>query len=281
MNKFLLSLFVIAFACNDSGNLKVIADLPLRLEEASGIETVANSKFIWMLNDSGNAPKLFGLTSTGKIKKELTINAKNNDWEDLTSDPEGNIYIGDFGNNLNKRDNLAILKVNHADLTTDKIIDIDRISFRYPDQKKFPPKKKHMSFDTEAFFFLNDSLYIFTKNRVKGDYGKTKLYKVPATQGHHIATYMTSFTTCPELHCWITSADISKDGKKVVLLAQNAAWVFKDFKDDNFFGGTATQIPFTFESQKESVCFKNEKTLYITDERAHGDGGNLYKLKLN
>jgi sugar lactone lactonase YvrE len=28
-------------------------------------------------------------------------NAENNDWEDITKDIHGNIYVGDFGNNDN------------------------------------------------------------------------------------------------------------------------------------------------------------------------------------
>ena len=212
MNKFLFAFFILAAGC-DTGNVDVVADIPTELHEASGVETIPQSDLIWMVNDSGNAPKLYGLDTKGRIQKELIIKAKNHDWEDLASDAEGNIYIGDFGNNANKRENLAILKVNHKDLTSDAPVEIERISFKYPDQKKFPPKKKHMSFDAEAFFFYNDSLYIFTKNRVKHDFGKTKLYKVPATRGQHEAIYIDTFSTCPDTHCWITSADISKDGK--------------------------------------------------------------------
>lgn len=278
MSKFLLSLILLTSSCS-TGNLKVIADLPKALNEASGIET--HDDLIWMINDSGNAPKLFGLSPDGKIKKTLKIHAKNNDWEDLASDSEGNIYIGDFGNNANKRKNLAILKVNHDSLNNTGKIDIERISFHYPDQKKFPPKKKKLHFDCEAFFHFKDSLYLFTKSRVKGDFGKTNLYRIPAKQGKYVAELVSSFNSCPEIDCWITSADISDDGKKVVLLNSKSVWVFTDFTGTNFFNGKAMEIPLNHISQKESICFKDENTLYITDEKAHGIEGNLYELKIN
>ena len=279
MNKFLVALFLITTNCQ-TGKLKIIADLPHTLKEVSGTETTKQSNLIWTLNDGGNKPRLYGLNKNGVIKKEIKINAKNHDWEDLTSDKQGNIYIGDFGNNLNKRKNLVILKVSSDSLNNSGKTNIERISFRYPTQEKFPPKKKKLHFDCEAFFLYNDSLYLFTKSRVKNDFGKTFLYKIPAKKGNHIATLISSFNTCPETNCWITSADISPDGKKVVLLTPKSIWIFTNFKKDNFFNGTATENPLNYVSQKEGICFKNKNTFYITDEKAHGKGGNLYEYGL-
>jgi len=275
-----LVLILLLCSCSNYGQLEVIADLPNYLKEVSGTQTVKNSDLIWMLNDGGNANKIYGLTTKGKLKKEIIINAKNHDWEDLTTDDNGNLYIGDFGNNRNDRKNLAILKINNEDLSGSKNVDIDRIRFFYPEQQKFPPKKKHLYFDTESFFFYNDSLYLFTRSRVKGDYGKTALYKIPATTGNHAATFISEFTSCSGLKCSITSVAISSDKKKVVLLSSDTVIVLTKFKGDDFFNGNISQLVFDHSSQKESVCFKNDSTLYITDEKGHGLGGNLYKFKL-
>ncbi|MEP1486933.1 MAG: hypothetical protein ABJK28_00740 [Algibacter sp.] len=281
MKKTLIFLLILIITSCNTGLLIVKADLPKTLNEVSGTETTTNSEFIWMLNDSGNKPIIYGVGKKGHIKKTLKIKAKNNDWEDLASDDNGNIYIGDFGNNDNKRKNLVILKVNAADLKKDKSVEVDRISFHYENQNKFPPKHKKMYFDCEAFFHFNDHLYLFTKSRVKGDHGKTNLYRIPAKQGNHIAKLIGSFSTCEDLQCWITSVDISDDGKQVALLTQTAVWLFSDFTSDDFFKGTIKTYPFDFESQKEGVCFKNNHTLYITDENAHGGDGNLYELNLD
>ena len=264
-------------------SLKIIADLPKSLEEVSGIETTFNSDVIWMLNDGGNKSELFGVNKKGKIEKIVKINAKNHDWEDLTSDPNGNLYIGDFGNNSNKRKNLTILKVKVADLKSDEKIDVERINFKYPDQKSFPPKKNQMYFDCESFFFYNDSLYIFTKSRTKSNFGKTSLYKVPAKRGNHIATYINSFQSCSTMDCWITAADISNDGKKVILLNHKSVWLFTGFNGDDFFSGKSIELPFeTDPTQKEGVCFKDENTVYVTDEDEGADdtGRNLYLFSL-
>ena len=280
MNKFLLLLLFLNLTC-ENNNVKVVADLSKTLNEVSGIETNNASNLIWMLNDGGNAPKLIATSHEGKIKKELKIKAKNNDWEDLTSDESGNLYIGDFGNNLNKRKNLAVLKVNASDLNNEKSIAIERISFQYENQEKFPPKKKKMHFDCEAFFYFNNYLYLFTKSRVKGDFGKTNLYKIPAEKGNHIAKLIGTFNSCVDTDCWITAADISADGKKIALLTSKSVWLFTDFENDNFLEGNAIEYDLGFSSQKESLCFKNENSLYIADEKSHGNGGNLYVFSLN
>lgn len=275
---FLIPLFL--FACNDFGKLKLSSDLPKSLEEVSGTETTAGSELIWMLNDGGNKPKLYAVSKKGKIKKEVLVKAKNHDWEDLTSDSEGNIYIGDFGNNLSRRKNLVILKVTKNELKKKKA-NVEKIKFEYENQNDFPPKKKQLFYDAEAFLYFKNSLYIFTKSRVKNNFGMTSLYKIPAKEGKYKAKLISEFNNCKELECWITSADISPDNSKVVLLSQKNVLVFSDFKGDDFFSGKLKVIPLKHTSQKEGVCFKNNNTLYITDEKAHGAGGNLYELKIN
>jgi len=276
-----VAIILLLFSCaSDYGNLQFISNLPKPLKEISGIQTVNNSKFIWAINDGGNKNRIYGLNDKGNIKKIVVVKAKNNDWEDLASDDKGNLYIGDFGNNHNKRKNLSILKVKSEDLKNSKKVDVERIQFYFPDQKKFPPKRKEQYFDTESFFFLNDSLYLFTRSRVKGKYGKTSLYKIPATKGNHSAKFISEYTFGKDLKCSITSADISNDKKKVVLLTSDTVLLFTDFNNNNFFSGKVTQFPLDHISQKEGLTFKNDSTLYITDELFLGIGRKLYQFKL-
>ncbi|MCG1037512.1 hypothetical protein KI686_14005 [Polaribacter sp. DS7-9] len=263
------------------GRLKLISDLPKELEEVSGTEVVADSNLVWMLNDGGNKAEIYGVSNKGKIVKELSIKSKNNDWEDLTSDENGNVYIGDFGNNENKRKNLAILKIKKKHLSSSKKIDVKKIKFYYPNQDDFPPKKKKLFFDSESFFYYKNSFYIFTKSRVEGKYGKTSLYKIPAKEGKkHKAEFVSEFNNCNDANCWITSADISPSGKKVALLSPEAVLIFTDFKNDDFLSGKMVKVTLDSYSQKEAITFKDENTLLITDEKAHNVGGNFYELKI-
>tara|TARA_R110002073_G_scaffold57778_4_gene146764 strand:- start:187084 stop:187944 length:861 start_codon:yes stop_codon:yes gene_type:complete len=265
--------------CSNFGELKLISELPTELKEVSGTETTRHSNLLWMVNDSGNTNTVFGVSTSGTIEKTLRIDAKNHDWEDLTSDPIGNLYIGDFGNNNNDRKNLSILKIAATDLTSEEKITVEKIHFYFPEQNKFPPKKNQRYFDVESFFYHNAHFYLFTRSRVKGNYGKTSLYKIPAKPGNHEAAFIDNYVSCSDYNCSITSAAISPDGKAVILLSRSSMLVFTSFKSDNFLSGIVKELPFNFISQKESICFKDSSTIYITDEYANQTGKNLYAYK--
>ena len=281
LKKMILFLTFLGLVCCQSfEKLKVLAELPNSLDEVSGIIKIKESDLLWMLNDSGNKPIIYGVDTYGKIIREVIVKAKNNDWEDIAFDEKGNLYIADFGNNRQQRKNLRILKVNHQDLLTKDEVSVEKIKFSYPDQAKFPPKKKHRYFDAESLVYQNGFLYIFTKSRVKKDYGKTTLYKIPATKGNHKAQQISTFETCKDLHCSITAATISLNGKKVALLNHQSVFVFTNFDGDNFFSGDLQEYPLYHVSQKESITFKNDTTLYITDEKTKLAGGKLYEFKI-
>lgn len=272
--------FIVCISCQNFGQLKILADLPKSLKEVSGVEFEVKSDLIWMINDGGNQPKLFAVSKKGKIKREIYVETKNRDWEDLTSDEKGNIYIGDFGNNLSKRKNLKILKINKKYLNR-KSAKVEKIEFEYENQEKFSSKKKSLLFDAEAFFYFKNYIYIFTKSRVKKKYGRTFLYKLPAKKGNHVAKLIGEYKNCKDLKCWITSGDISDDGTKVALLSQKNVLIFSNFKDDDFFSGTVEEIALENKTQKEGICFNGANKLLVTDEKAGGEGGNLYEITLD
>ncbi|PTX63953.1 hypothetical protein C8N46_101563 [Kordia periserrulae] len=268
--------------CNvNYGQLKYAGKISDDLEEVSGMESIPNFKGFWMINDGGNDAEVYEVNMEGKIFRTLYIDGKNRDWEDLTKDDEGNLYIGDFGNNSNDRKNLKVYKLDAKDMAEKKSIDPEKIKFSFPNQKKFPPKKKERHFDVESFFYHNGYLYLFTKSRTKSDFGRSDLYKIPAEKGEHEAEFLGTFHTCSDEHCWVTSAAISPDGKKVVLLSHNAVWQFTDFKGDDFFNGTVKKYDLGHTSQKESICFTDNTTVYIADEESHGSGRNLYRFTLD
>ena len=279
---YLLSTLTLFINCQNFGKLTVKGELPSILEEVSGIEKNSTSNTLYMINDSGNASSVYEVNTQGQLIKEINIKAKNHDWEDLTTDDQGNLYIADFGNNANKRDNLVILKVTEAQLLSAKKIKPQKIKFSYPEQKKFPPKKKERFFDAESLLYKDGYLYIFTKSRVKNVYGTTNLYRVPTEEGNYKAEFINSFSNCDDdLACWITAAAISPNKDKIALLNHKSVLVFSNFKGDNFFNGTLTEYPFNHESQKESLSFKDNNTLYITDEVSGGKGGYLYEFSLD
>ena len=268
-------------SCSNYGQLKVIADLPGSLSENSGLATY-NDSTVWVVEDGGNKDEIYQVNLNGEILKSLKVkNGKNHDWEDLTKDAAGNLYIGDIGNNANDRKDLVIYKLPNPTIEPGDKIDAEKIELHYPDQKDFPPKKDHLFYDSEAIFHHGNKLYIVTKNRSKSFTGEAHIYSVPDTKGNYEATLVGSFTPCTDWKiCQITSIDISPKGDKIIALSYGKLFIFTDFTWDDFTKGNMQEIDLGARSQLESVCFLNDNTLLISDEQAHGEGGNLYTYSL-
>lgn len=280
---FTLVAIVSLFSCeskNQTTPLNQVAELPKELKEISGIAYSGN--LIYSIEDSGNENQVTVLDTLGTITKKITINnTENIDWEDIIFDTKGNLYIGDFGNNDNVRKDLAIYKIDQSNLQSESANVAYKISFDYPEQTEFPPKKKDLLFDVEAFFEYHNHFYLFTKNRSKGFNGTSYIYKIPNTAGHHHAQLVKTITTCTDYHhCAITSAAISPDGSKFVLLSHSKIWLFENYSKDNITDGKMRELDLNNYSQKEAVCFKTNDSLLIADERVKKTGGNLYQVSL-
>ena len=137
------------------------------LGEISGIEYDKDGN-LWAINDSGNSTEIHQIDSVGGIYRSIEItNAKNIDWEDLTQDDFGHFFIGDFGNNSNKRRDLTIYKIeNPIDIKTTET-EAEIIRFKFNDQDLNNTNDSIRNFDMEAFIFYKGRLYLFTKNRTK------------------------------------------------------------------------------------------------------------------
>ncbi|TXE19340.1 hypothetical protein ES692_03395 [Psychroserpens burtonensis] len=267
LNIYLLLFTILISTSCHTGKLTVVADSPSSLKEISAIEKTVNSDLLWVIEDAGNKNNLYGLNAKGDIIKDISIdNIQNIDWEDLTSDDSGNIYIGDFGNNNKERKNFAIYKVTNPEKAS-AVSTAEVISFKLP--------KKMKSQDFESFFLYNDYFYIFSK-----DHKETKLFKVPNTIGDHEASYL-SEVKLKGKNTKVTSADISEDGKIVALLNHDKLWKLTDYTSDDFLNGTIEAIEFNHDSQKEGINFISSRKVLITDERTKNEGGNIYSFGLD
>ncbi|MEL0643825.1 hypothetical protein V6251_05490 [Olleya sp. Ti.3.14] len=263
--KPILVLALLFMSCN-TGKLTVVGSIDGDLDEASAAQLISGSDLIWTIEDAGNKNNVYGLDKKGNIIKDIDIsNIKNHDWEDLAADTNGNLYIGDFGNNSRKRDHFFIYKVNNIANIKDKT-EAETIRFTLPDDIK--------SEDFEAFFLWNNDFYIFSKENKK-----TMVIKVPNTIGSHVATHVTDYKLKGK-DTRVTSADISPDGSTIILLNHDRIWKLTNFKFDAFFDGNVESISLNHDSQKEGICFINNTSIYITDEDSGKEDNNIYKFKL-
>ncbi len=272
MPKLFLLLLMLLSCCLTAQNKRLL--LPDVLREVSGLYR-RSADSLWWHNDSGDQPRLVLTNAKGNLLEEIRLPVKNIDWEDITADHQGNIYIGDFGNNANARRNLRIYIYQPAWGSLDSIL------FQYPDQQAFPPHPEQSNFDMEGFLWHRDSLHLFSKNRLlRGNYF-TKHYKLPAQPGTYIATLTDSICLKKRV---VTAAAISPDGKTVALLSyffrktlgfipktRTTIWILQDFQNSHFLKGKlkkqqVRKFP-PLPTQFEAIDFIDNQLVYIASER--------------
>lgn len=253
-------LFLPIFLSAQNAALPRRSKLPAVLKEVSGMVCTPQGD-VWLMNDSHNPADLFRYDPLqNKVLETRRLPVPNRDWEDLANDGQGNLYIGDVGNNYNRRKDLRIYRYNPATRALDSIL------LRYPDQQDFAPAdKRHWNFNCEAVVFFQDSLHLFSKNTFQGNF-YTKHYVVPARPGSYVAELRDSFYLKDRV---VTGASLSRDGRTLALTSyiigkrlgflpftKATVYYFSGFRGSNFLHGkkTARRLPkFLIARQYESV----------------------------
>jgi hypothetical protein len=277
--RLLFFLFLFATSAAIGQKIKIIGKLPKSIEESSGL-TLYNDTLFITHNDSGDKPILYFINLKGDLIHQITIsNAINNDWEEITKDEQGNIYIGDFGNNLNKRKNLTIYKITLENLLKTTHVIAKIITFSYPDQKAFPPEEATLNFDAEAMFFYNDSLWVFTKCRAIPFHGNTFIYAIPIQPGNYTATAKGKLFIGDNGFAKDAITGVTFGHSTLYLLTYNRIVVYELNNNTFQFKKTIATTPY---SQKEAIAIsRDQSTLFLTDEvQKIIGGGNLYKINL-
>ncbi|MEN8839337.1 MAG: T9SS type A sorting domain-containing protein [Flavobacteriales bacterium] len=272
MKNIILTLFCILTSFVLIGqNLRNISTFPAYLNENSGIITQGKNS-AWIHNDSGDGPIIYKIDSNGTLLDSLTLSGVTAiDFEDITQDIFGNVYIGDIGNNNHNRTNLVVYKIPNPSTIIGNTVIPEAINFSYSDQTQFPDPNQNS--DCEALFHHNNHLFLISKNW--GSSGFSKLYQLPDSGGNHIAQLIDSFVSP-----MVTAADFHSSGKLAVL-SMDRVTIFDQFTGIDFFGGRTSTFYFSL-TQKEGVSFVNSNSLYITQEHHRFfPGAKLYELEFS
>ena len=261
-----------------SQEIRTIASLPNSIEESSGL-VFYNDSILITHNDSGDKPIIYFINLKGKLVDQVLIeNASNVDWEDLCTDGNGNLYIGDIGNNNNDRRQLKIYKVSLNNLRAKKKVMAEIITFSYYDQQAFPPADSSLNYDAEGLAFHQDSLLIFTKCRANPFNGYSFCYKIPATPGTYKAhrSFQLYIGNKGFTKDAVTSASICSN--YLYLLTYNRFLIYQLVQGKWAYKTQHYTKPYT---QKEAITTKDNRTIYVTDEvQKIIGGGKLYKMEI-
>lgn len=257
--------------------------LDSKLEGVSGMSSTNGGMTFWIMADNNSPPEIYEIDHNCEILRTIYADGvSKKDWEDLTSDPQGNLYIGDFGNNNNNRKDLRIYLLRNVDQLTVDSIKPEIINISYADQIAFPPAAAFRNFDMEAMVWAKDSLHLFSKNRTDPFTGYTYQYSFPAQPGNYVLSPVDSFKTGngPMLFYWITGAAYLENPAMLALLSHDRIWLFDQFSGTQFFKGRSREIVLPNYTQKEAIYIQNPNTIYLNDEYnpTLRIGRQLYKM---
>lgn len=232
-----------------------------KINESSGLVYNRNLNGWWTHND-GNYPELFLINQKGKKIESYPLQVELRDFEEIAGDGEGNIYIGDIGNNPNEKRNFYIYRWNLASKSIDK-----SITYSYADQMESGYFQKEARFDAEAMVFYHDSLFIISKNRKNKT--PARLYAMPAQSGTYALEPLQQFVFSSP----VTASDISSDGKLWAILTYDFLYIFDIQKNKLGFDCLLGKYNLGKPKQVEAICFGEGNDLWLSNEQ-----GNFYWL---
>jgi hypothetical protein len=240
--------------------------LPEELNETSGLSWYQD--LLWTINDSGNEPLIYAVdTSTGSVRKRIRLlNTANIDWEDIHVF-NGRMYVGDIGNNDGSRKDLSFYRFSLASINDSFYQEIvpEKIAFRYADQTDFLPHPYLTEWDAEAFFLLQDSIYLFTKDWKNK---ATSVYVLPDQPGEFTAVRKYSL----QINGLITGATYNSNMKVLAVCGYSDFQPFVSFLPLVYlFSGQQGAIKkLTCDSlygvQVEGITYNLSDDLYLSSE---------------
>lgn len=246
------------------------------IDEASGLVCgVNNPGDFWTHNDSGDGARVFLLDSTAAYKATYYLEGvEARDWEDIAmmnEDDKAYLLVGDIGDNLAKHTTIAVHKFEEPKFKTEHAIDtipaqsITTYMLRYEDGPK----------DAESLFFdpIDKKLYIISKRDLQVGVYEAVLPAKPSA----IIT-LRKRISIP--YTFITSADISSDGKEVLIKNLLNVYYWKRKSGESIptmFKREGAMQPYEPEAQGEAITFANDGSgYYTTSERPFGLPAHIY-----
>jgi hypothetical protein len=127
-----------------------------RINEVSGLDSATIApRMLWMHEDSGNGPWLYGIEPDGDVIAAIEVlDATNRDWEDMARSG-GRVWLGDIGDNGRVRPELQLYSFPEPRSLGVDSVRADVMTLRYPDGPH----------NAEAMVVHHNRVFVFEKRR--------------------------------------------------------------------------------------------------------------------
>jgi hypothetical protein len=238
------------------------------LAESSGIVASRRHEGVfWTHNDSGGGPHLFAVNREGKLIARFEVAAVNRDWEDVATDDDGHLYIGEIGNNGGRLGELAVYRVDEPDPRAPRgpkaggkappppppLRVTQTWRLRFPDRP----------FDCEALFVHGGKGYVISKLLT---YQPATIYRFDLAEQKGPFAVLEPVAAIP-VRFPVTAADVTPDGRRLAVMTVGGPYLF-DIDGDVATAAKAAPAHVGFVHPKiEAVCFVPEGLLATTEDR--------------
>ncbi|MFC3093791.1 hypothetical protein DRW07_09955 [Alteromonas sediminis] len=238
-----------------------------RLGETSGLYCTETG--FLTLNDSGNAPVVYEINHNGEIVAEPYVLTKNVDWEAITAD-RTHVFVGDFGNNAGKREDLVIYKLDQEG-------NADIIGITYEGYNPSTNAYYGHDFDAEALVAKGEHLILFSKS---WNTQVLRVYKIDKDLAEQKLSPISLIKGLPGV---VTGADWDDSQGHYVLTGYSVSTIglmkpFIAILGEDFALQRIEKL--SGLNQVEGVCAKDGH-IWLTQEAGKFSTAKLVNLKLN
>jgi hypothetical protein len=236
-----------------------IRHAPVR--ESSGIAASRTQPGVyWMHNDKGNPPMVYAISREGALLAEFHVSTTHDDWEDVAVDNDGNLYVGNIGNNNADREWLEVHRLKEPQPSNagdgapapSRSLKVDRTwRLRFPGDP----------FDCESLFVSGAHGYVISKH---ADGAPAALYRFPLDGDDDVTLERVAElpTRAP-----VTAADLSPDGGTLAVLSYGELCTFPVAGDVSAAGRVEPVRVRTPDAKLEGVCVTPDGVVVTSEGR--------------
>lgn len=245
----------------------------VRVLEASGaVQASFEEDAVWMINDSGNPPTLFLVsTTTGKTLHALRLEGISNlDWEDIAAYKDANgqhwLYIADIGDNFAVRDSVTIYTFQEPQwVDMDTTLALESFSPAALTVENFA--YENGSRDAEAFMVdpLDGEWYVINKRTQNNALFKVDRNSGTAEKLGQFSLYLTTAADMRQTHP-DTTMIVARTYDHIVSWKRHSAETVADA-----MARTPELLPYNhFEGQGESIWIRKDHSYSTVSEEKGG-----------